>query len=102
MPDQGQTARGGEQYNGAEWMGLTVNEGGAFHQTHATYCASTSHSVDKPKQTSLFKQQPRSKLIFQTTPLIWPNKPLGSTVMTVCPQWAILLPHPGKNVWLCS
>ncbi len=77
-------------------MGLTVNEWSAFHQTHTTYCASTSDSVDKPKQTSLFKQQRRSKPIFQTVPLIWPNKPLGSTVMTVRPQWAILPADPGK------
>lgn len=78
-------------------MGLTVNEWSAFHHTHTSYCASVSYSVDKPKQTTLFKQQPCSKLIFQTVPLIWPNKPLGSTVMTVGPQWAILLAKPVKK-----
>lgn len=56
--------------------------------------SSTCDSVNNPKQTYLFKR-PHSKFIFHTTPLIWRNKPLSSTVMTGRPQWAIL-PGPGE------
>lgn len=75
-----------------------INKWAAFYQAHTTYRASVCDPVDNPKQTTLFKQEPRSKLIFQTAPLICPNKPLGSAVMAAGPQWANLPADPGKNV----
>lgn len=76
-----------------------INKWAAFYQAHTTYRASARDPVDNPKQTTLFKQEPRSKLIFQTAPLICPNKPPDSAVMAAGPQWANLPADPGK---MCS